>query len=243
MAEPAKISKRSRNVGGVKRTTESAKVEQPMVQSESTGSAVKLPRINLPSIPVITLPSNVFPIFQGNSTPKITATTPKTQSSGSSINIPEFRASSYLANDLFNVSSSVEPQSEADRETAKQTIAGQKRRIETVIDNLALNRLVIRAEGEYVGNLIEATKVDIKRQDLATEGVKLQAAVTKTGIEQAKLTGLQHDLKGETRTAELKAESWNLKIEGLEADVNHARQLLDAKKADLSAKIKGLLGN
>lgn len=107
---------------------------------------------------------------------------------------------------------------------------------------MALNRLVIRAEGEYVGNLIEATKVDIKRQDLATEGVKLQGAVVKTGIEQAKLTGLQHDLKGETRTADLKGESWNLKIEGLEADVNHARQLLDAKKADLSAKIKGLLG-
>lgn len=242
MPEPAKISKRSRNIGGAKRGRPPKNSPQATTQNqspESTGSAVKLPKINLPSIPSITLPGNVFPIFQGNQTPTVA---PRTQSSSSSINIPEFSENGYLANDLFNVSSSVEPQSESDRETAKQTIAGQKRRIETVIDNLALNRLVIRAEGEYVGNLIEATKVDIKRQDLATEGVKLQGAVTKTGIEQAKLTGLQHDLNGETRSADLKGESWNLKIEGLEADVSHARQLLDAKKADLSAKIRGLLG-
>lgn len=236
MAEPAKISKRSRNVGGRKRST--TKSTESAVTQDSTGS-VRLPKINVPSIPSISLSNNVFPISQGNTSQSVA---PKAQSSNNSIKIPEFAASGYLANDLFNVSSSVEPQSEADREVAKQTIAGQKRRIETVIDNLALNRLVIRAEGEYVGNLIEATKVDIKRQELTTEGVKLRSALTKTGIEQAKLAGLQHDLRGETRTAELKGESWNLKIEGLESDVSYARQLLDAKKAELVERVKGLLG-
>lgn len=233
MAEPAKISKRSRNIGGAKKTKASA----------STNSA-KLPKIPQVNIPSIALPSVVFPAFQANALTK-----QATQHIGLSdshradgIKVPEFKASTYLANDLFTASSSLEPMSEVDREAAKEKIAGQKRRMETVLDNLGLNQLVIRAEGAYVGNLIEARKVDTQYQNLKTEDVKFLSAQTKTGIEQAKLTGLQHDLNGETQSAALKAESWQLKLDGLSTDLTHARKLLDHKKEQLALSLQAITG-
>lgn len=229
MAEPAKISKRSRNIGGAKKTK---------------ASSTKLPKIPQVNIPSITLPSVVFPAFQANALSK-----QSTQHIGlsdthkaDSIKVPEFKASGYLANNLFTASSSLEPMSEVDREAAKEKIAGQKRRMETVLDNLGLNHLVIKAEGVYVGNLIEAKKVDTQYQNLKNEDVKFVSAQIKTGIEEAKQAGLQHDLNGETKNAELKGESWALKIDGLTTDVNHARALLAIKKEQLAQNLQAITG-
>ena len=228
MAEPAKIAKRSRNVGGAKKSTKEPRLP-------------KIPQVNIPSI---ALPSVVFPAFQANALSK-----QSTQYVGvidsrnaDSIIVPEFSATTYLANDLFTASSSLEPMSEVDREAAKEKIAGQKRRMETVLDNLGLNQLVIRGEDAYVGNLIEAKKVDTLYQNLKTEGVKFVSAQIKTGIEKAKQAGLQHDLKGETKTAELKGESWQLKIDGLSTDLNHAKALLANKKEQLALSLQAITG-
>lgn len=230
MAEPAKISKRSRNIGGAKKT--------------STPKTPKLPKIPQVNIPSIALPSVVFPAFQANALAK-----QSTQYVGvsdtrraDSIKVPEFLASGYLANDLFTPSSSLEPMSEVDREAAKEKIAGQKRRMETVLDNLGLNQLVIRGEGAYVGNLIEAKKVDTLYQNLKTEGVKFVSAQIKTDIEEAKQAGLQHDLVGETKSAELKGESWELKLDGLSTDIGHARKLLEHKKEQLALNLQAITG-
>lgn len=230
MTEPAKISKRSRNIGGAKKTT-----------TTKTPKLPKIPQVNIPSI---ALPSVVFPAFQANAMVK-----QSTQYVGvsdthraDSIKVPEFLASGYLANDLFTASSSLEPMSEVDREAAKEKIAGQKRRMETVLDNLGLNQLVIRGEGVYVGNLIEAKKVDTLYQNLKTEGVKFVSAQIKTGIEEAKQAGLQHDLVGETKSAELKGESWQLKIDGLTTDLNHAKALLANKKEQLALSLQAITG-
>jgi hypothetical protein len=230
MAEPAKISKRSRNIGGAKKPATSKPPKLP-----------KIPQVNIPSI---ALPSVVFPAFQANALTK-----QSTQHIGlsdthraDSIKVPEFLASGYLAADLFTASSSLEPMSEVDREAAKEKIAGQKRRMETVLENLGLNQLVIRGEGAYVGNLIEAKKVDTLYQNLKTEGVKFVSAQIKTGIEEAKQAGLQHDLTGETKSAELKGESWQLKIDGLTTDLNHARALLANKKEQLALSLQAITG-
>lgn len=230
MAEPAKISKRSRNIGGAKKNS-----------SPKTAKLPKIPQVNIPSI---ALPSVVFPAFQANAITKPSTQyvgVSDTHSSGS-IKVPEFLASGYLANDLFTVSSSLEPMSEVDREAAKEKIAGQKRRMETVLDNLGLNQLIIRGEGAYVGNLIEAKKVDTLYQNLKTEGVKFVSAQIKTGIEEAKQAGLQHDLTGETKSAELKGEGWQLKIDGLNTDLNQARQLLTHKKEQLALNLQAITG-
>lgn len=230
MAEPAKISKRSQNIGGKKKT--------------STTNTAKLPKIPQVNIPSIALPNVVFPAFQANAMTKQSTQYVGVSDShkADSIKVPEFLASDYLANDLFTASSSLEPMSEVDREAAKEKIAGQKRRMETVLDNLGLNQLVIRGEGAYVGNLIEAKKVDTLYQNLKTEGVKFVSAQIKTGIEEAKQAGLQHDLTGEAQSAVIKGESWQLKIDGLTTDLNHAKALLANKKEQLALSLQAITG-
>lgn len=228
---PRKLTNRSRPVGSRKSTTATTKTEP------------KLPKIPQINIPTIALPSVVFPAFQSNSLTKQTTIGVGDSHRADGIKIPEFKASNYLANDLFSASSPLEPMSEVDREAAKEKIAGQKRRMETVLENLGLNQLVIRAEGAYVGNLIEARKVDTQYQNLKTEDVKFLSAQTKTGIEHAKLEGLQHDLNGETQSAALKGESWQLKLDGLTTDLSHARKLLDHKKEQLAAQLVALRGS
>jgi hypothetical protein len=229
---PRKLTNRSRPVGSRKSTTASTPKMEP-----------KLPKIPQINIPTIALPSVVFPVFQTNSLTNQTTIGMGDSHRADGIIIPEFKASNYLANDLFSASSPLEPMSEVDREAAKEKIAGQKRRMETVLENLGLNQLVIRAEGAYVGNLIEARKVDTQYQNLKTEDVKFISAQTKTGIEHAKLEGLQHDLNGETQSAALKGESWQLKLDGLSTDLNHARKLLDHKKEQLAAQLVALRGS
>lgn len=236
MAEPAKVSRRSRNVGGAKKT--------PASSSTTASKTAKLPKIPQINIPSISLPGVVFPAIQSNllakqSTQALVVTDSHT---AGSIKVPEFKAANYLANDLFTASSSLEPMSEAERGIAKEKIAGQKRRMETVLDNLGLNQLVVRGEGAYVGNLIEAKKVDTLYQNLKTESIKFVSAQLKTGIEEAKQAGLQHDLVGETRSAELKGESWSLKLDGLNTDLNHAKALLTHKKEQLAQNLQAITG-
>lgn len=231
---PRKLINRSHPVGSRKSQTSKA---------ATAPKEAKLPKIPQVNIPTIALPSVVFPAFQSNSLTKQTTIGMGDSHRVDGIKIPEFKASNYLANDLFSASSPVEPMSEVDRESAKEKIAGQKRRMETVLENLGLNQLVIRAEGAYVGNLIEARKVDTQYQNLKTEDVKFLSAQTKTGIEHAKLEGLQHDLNGESQSAALKGESWQLKLDGLSTDLNHARKLLDHKKEQLAAQLVALRGN
>jgi hypothetical protein len=197
---PKKLINRSRPVGSRK----PPKSEPTPTTAKTEPKLPKIPQIN---IPTITLPSVVFPAFQINSLTKQTTVGIGDVHRADGIKIPEFKASAYLANDLFTASSPLEPMSEVDREAAKEKIAGQKRRMETVLENLGLNQLVIRAEGAYVGNLIEARKVDTQYQNLKTEDVKFLSAQVKTGIEQAKLEGIHHDLNGETQSAVLKGES------------------------------------
>lgn len=231
---PKKLINRSRPVGSRK---------SPKATSTTEAKEPKLPKIPQVNIPTIALPNVVFPTFQSNNLTKQTTIGTGDIHRADGIKIPEFKASNYLANDLFTAPSPVEPMSEVDRESAKEKIAGQRRRMETVLENLGLNQLVIRAEGAYVGNLIEARKVDTQYQNLKTEDVKFLSAQTKTGIEHAKLEGLHHDLNGETQSAVLKGESWQLKLDGLSTDLNHARKLLDHKKEQLAAQLVALRGN
>lgn len=147
--------------------------------------------------------------------------------------IPQFRAGDYISDDVF-VPGNCPYIDEATYSQRLERIRGQQRAAEVATENLKLNRQLLKAEGVAIDGAIEVVNNHIKSQDLRTAGVKYEAAKVKTGIEQQKLTILQHDLNGYTQEAQIKGEAWQLKIEGLQHDLTVARHLLAEKRASFS---------
>jgi len=156
----------------------------------------------------------------------------------SSTTAPQFAASGYLATDLFEASSSLPSIDTATYESRLETIKGQQRAVHLVRENLNLNRSILQAEGASVQCENEGVSNDIKRQDLATNRVKLQQSQVKTGIESARLTELSHDLNGYQQQASIKGQMWEVKLEGLMDDLQVAQNLLQAKKQALQQQLK-----
>lgn len=77
-------------------------------------------------------------------------------------------------------------------------------------------------------------------EKLNTQTVKLEQARTQTDIERARLQGLQIALEGENRSLPLQQESWDLKLEGLQVDIEHARRMLSEKREMLPQTIEVL---
>jgi hypothetical protein len=151
---------------------------------------------------------------------------------------PQFAASGYLATDLFEASSTLPSLDTVTYESRLETIKGQQRAVHIVRENLNLNRSILQAEGASVQCENEGVSNDIKRQDLATNRVKLQQSQVKTGIESARLTELSHDLNGYTQQANIKGQMWEVKLEGLMDDLQVAQNLLQAKKQALQQQLK-----
>jgi hypothetical protein len=170
--------------------------------------------------------------------PKSTATTATaattTATSGAG---QQFRAADYLPGDLFSASSNAPSLSAEDFAARQEKIAGQLRAVKVAQSNLTLIRELQTAEGIGLEGHIIAAKNAVLGEKLTTQGVKLQQQVTTTDIERARLHGLEIDRQGERDSLPLRQEAWDLKLEGLRADIDSARALLAEKRSQLPQTI------
>lgn len=152
-------------------------------------------------------------------------------------NAASFRAADYAPGDLFTASSSISPLGEEEFAARQQKIQGQIRAVKVVQSNLTLIRELQTAEGLGLEGQIIAAKNAVLGEKLATQGIKLSQAQATTDIERARLQGLEIDRQGERDSLPLRQETWNLKLEGLQADINSARALLAEKRGQLPRTI------
>lgn len=152
-------------------------------------------------------------------------------------NATSFKAADYLPGDLFTASSNVPFISEAEFIERQEKIAGQVRAVKIVQGNLTLIRELQTAEGIGLEGHIIAAKNAVLGEKLITQGVKLQQAQVSTDIDRARLQGLEIDRVGERDSLPLRQESWDMKLEGLRADIDTARNLLAEKRAQLPRTI------
>jgi hypothetical protein len=146
------------------------------------------------------------------------------------IQLPHFQSSEYLVNDIFQASSRIPVTSESDYNRIVETIKGQARSVGIAQENLSLNRQLLKAEGLSLDCQSEGLSNQIKLQDLKTTGVKLLQSQTRTGIEQSKLSELKHDLNGHEKQAELRGQTWQLKLTGLSDGISEAHERLKAAR-------------
>jgi len=161
------------------------------------------------------------------------ATKAKTSVSKEVPSILNFSASSYMPTDIFTNSSSVPYTNQSDFDHRLEQIKGQIRSVELAQQNFILAKQLIKAEGYAIDARNEVKKNLIKLENGVTLDVQLTQAETHTAIERAKLAELNHDLSGHNKQAALRESVWNLKIEGLEADIERAKKLLALKKEEI----------
>ncbi|WP_346293787.1 hypothetical protein [Sphaerothrix gracilis] len=151
-----------------------------------------------------------------------------------------FQAADYLPSDLFTASSPVPSISEVEYTQRLEKIQGQIRAVKIVQQNLTLSNELQVAEGISVQGQLSAAKNAVLYEKLNTQTVKLQQAQTTTQIEQAKLEGLNITLQGEQATLPLQQQTWDLRLEGLQVDIEHARRMLAEKRELLPKQIEVL---
>lgn len=163
--------------------------------------------------------------------PMPTATAPTTGATAA------FRAADYAPSDLFTASSNIPPITEDEFAARQQKIQGQIRAVKVVQSNLTLIRELQTAEGLGLEGQIVAAKNAVLAEKLTTQGIKLSQAQITTDIEKARLQGLEIDRQGERDSLPLRQETWDLKLEGLRADIDQARALLAEKRGQLPRTI------
>lgn len=120
-----------------------------------------------------------------------------------------------------------------------EAIKGQQRAVKLAQENLKLNNEIVKAEGIYLDGVDLGVQNDIKREKIVTTGVQLTQQQTKTSIERGKLAELQADAMGHAQQAQIKSQSWYVRLEGLKSDLNASAQALANKRAELKRLIPG----
>jgi DNA-binding FrmR family transcriptional regulator len=179
-----------------------------------------------------------------NTKRKATTRVPKSTSTARTTQTPRsaaaFKAQDYMPGDLFSASSAAPSLSEVEYTQRLEKIQGQIRAVKIVQKNLSLVNELHIAEGIGIQGQISAAKNAVLGEKLNTQTVKLEQARTQTDIERARLQGLQIALDGENRSLPLQQESWDLKLEGLQVDIEHARRMLSEKREMLPQTIEVL---
>ncbi|MEO1558105.1 MAG: hypothetical protein AAFS12_00275 [Cyanobacteria bacterium J06632_19] len=138
-----------------------------------------------------------------NTTKTTTSKTPTTTNSSISknvktdLNIPKFEANSYMASDLFSLSSSLPRTTKIKADEIIQGIEEQRQSARIVKANVQLNRDVTQVATEYKGLEADVIKYATATQKVETEGYKYQQAVTDTDIQIEKLSQLEERLQQE----------------------------------------------
>lgn len=123
--------------------------------------------------------------------------------------------------------------SEGDFHQSIARIQGQISTVKVEQERWKLQKEIYKREGLRVEAETEKVNTLIKVQNWNTAQVKLSQAKTQTAIEQTKLSTMERDLRGYRDESSLKSTAWDLKIEGLQTDIDLARQLLHQKKQAL----------
>lgn len=149
----------------------------------------------------------------------------------------DFRAADYIPSDLFTASSSAPSITEVEYTERLEKIQGQIRAVKIVQENLVLVKELHVAEGIAIQGNIEVAKNAVLSEKLNTQAVKLQQAQTQTDIERVRLQGQQITLQGENASLPLHQQTWDLKLEGLQVDIEHARRVLAEKRQLLPQEV------
>ena len=149
--------------------------------------------------------------------------------------------------DLFSASSNLPYVAPEQFDGEFEKLSGQRRAVTILRENLALVLDLEKAEGDQI-------KIGIQRQKNATLGIEFQTAQVDTQIAGLVLDGrqikLEHtdvnnqiaqqrlnqamgDLNGETQVTQLRAQTWEIKLEGLRVGITEARNALSKKGREL----------
>lgn len=201
--------------------------EEKKTRTRKTTAAKNL---KAPSVAAVKVDSE--PTAKVNSNPST-----QTISQAPSSPFTSFKASDYTPNSIFEPSDRIPVIDEATYQQRLEKIKGQQRSIGVAQENFKLNRQIIKLEGLAIGNQIESQNNVNLGYDLQVSQVKGLQGQTKVGIEQAKLAGMQQDLKGYQAELPIKAQLWEVKIEGLQTGLLQAREKLEAQKQDFRASL------
>lgn len=111
---------------------------------------------------------------------------------------------------------------------------GVARGAKLIAEEYKIEQEVAKAEQQRIKALTEETKVLEAAEGYYQAQTRVKIAQTKTAIEGVNLAEVQRDLAGRQSEQALRSETWDLKIEGIQADVAYARELLAQKRRTLS---------
>jgi len=186
-----------------------------------------------------------------------TTTKPKNQTSTERISKGEgdflnFSASNSLPTDLYTPASNVPSMSEGESQERIEHIKGQQRALDVAKENVKVVERLYSVEEAVSKASIAKVRSEIGWEKYRGELLNLEIQKIKTDSTAQQKLQVQAQYDFDVKQTQFHQEALNIKAEGLQADVNHARSLLELKietfdkelqiaRANLTARFDKLL--